>query len=81
MGSKSTGSREHGAKKTREQGAKESNLGSREEKILGIVSKNLSRFLGFLFASLRSANFLTPILLSTTSTSNILTCPNFLMIH
>ncbi len=41
MGSKSTGSREHGATKTREQGAKESNLGSREQKILCIVSKNL----------------------------------------
>ncbi len=27
-----------------EQGAKESNLGSREQKILGIVSKNLTRF-------------------------------------
>ena len=38
---KSTGSREHGAKKNREQGAKESNLGSREQKIVGIVSKNL----------------------------------------
>ena len=38
MGSKSAGSREHGAKKTREQGAKESNLGSREQKILGTVS-------------------------------------------
>ncbi len=35
MGFKSTVSREHGAKKTREQGAKESNLGSREQKILG----------------------------------------------
>ena len=42
MGSKRPGSREHGAKKTREQGAKESNLGSREQKILGIVSKNLT---------------------------------------
>ncbi len=38
MGSKSTGSKEHGTKKTREQGAKESNLGSREQKIQGIVS-------------------------------------------
>ena len=38
MGSKTTGSREHRAKKTREQGGKESNLGSREKKILGIVS-------------------------------------------
>ncbi len=42
MGLKSIGSREHGTKKTREQGAKKSNLGSREQKILGIVSKNLS---------------------------------------
>ena len=42
MGLISTGSREHGAKKTREQGAKESNLGSMEQKILGIVSKNLT---------------------------------------
>ncbi len=42
MGSKSRGSREHGTKKTREQGAKESNLGSREQKSLGIVSKNLT---------------------------------------
>ena len=79
MGSKGTGSREHGAKKTREQGAKESNLGSREQKILGIVSKNLTRFLGFFFASLRSANLLAPILLSITSTSHILTCPHFLI--
>ncbi len=47
MGSKSTGSREHGAKKTREQGAKKSNLGSKEQKILGIVSKNFTQFLGF----------------------------------
>ncbi len=52
MGSKSTGSREHRTKKTREQGAKGSSLGSRELKILGIVSKNLTRFLGFFFASL-----------------------------
>ncbi len=79
MGSKSTGSREHWAKKTREQGARESNLGSREQKILGIVSKNLTRFLGFFLASLRSANFLTPILLSTNSISHILTCPHFLI--
>ncbi len=42
MGSKITGSREHRAKNSREQGAKESNLGSREKKILGIVSKNLT---------------------------------------
>ncbi len=41
MAFKSTGTREHGAKKTREQGAKEINLGSREQKILGIVSKNV----------------------------------------
>ncbi len=41
MGSKSTWSREHGVKKTREQGAKKSNLRSREQKILGIISKNL----------------------------------------
>ena len=61
MGSKSTGSREHVAKNTREQGAKETNLGSREQKILGIMSKNLKRFLGFFFASLRSDTFLTPI--------------------
>ncbi len=57
MGSKSTGSREHGAKKTKEQGAKESNLGCREQKILGIVSKNLTEFLGFFFASLSSPFF------------------------
>ncbi len=42
MGLKSAGSREHGAKKTREEGAKQSNLGSREQKILGVVSKNLT---------------------------------------
>ena len=42
MRPKSTRSREHGAKKTREQGAMESNLASREQKILGIVSKNLT---------------------------------------
>ncbi len=41
-GVKSTGSREHGAKNTREQGAKESNLVSREQKILDIVSKNIT---------------------------------------
>ena len=35
---KGGGYREHGAKKTREQEAKESNIGSREQKILGIVS-------------------------------------------
>ncbi len=81
MGSKSTGSREHGAKKTREQGAKESNLGSMGQKILGIVSKNLTRFLGFFFASLRSADFLTPILLSTTSTSHIWTCAHFVIFY
>ena len=47
--------REQGAwdQKTRGQGAKGSNLGSMEHKILGIVSKNLTRFLGFFFASLR----------------------------
>ena len=61
MGSKSTGSREHGAKKIREQGAKESNLGSREQKIFGIVSNNLTQFLGFFFVSLPSDNFLTSI--------------------
>ena len=43
MVSKSTGNRAHGAKKTKEQGAKKSNLGSREQKILGIVSKNLTQ--------------------------------------
>ena len=32
---------------SREQGAKESNLGTREQKTLGFVSKNLTRFLGF----------------------------------
>ena len=79
MESKSTGSREHGAKKTREQGANEGNLRSREQKILGLVSKEPTQFLGFFFASLRSVNFLTPILLSTTSTSHILTCPYFLI--
>ncbi len=42
MGLKSTGSREHGTKKTREQGAKKCNLGSREQKILDIISKNLT---------------------------------------
>ncbi len=64
MGSKCTGSREHEAKKTREQGAKKSNLGSREHKILGIVSKNIHTILRiFFFASLRSTNFLTSILL------------------
>ncbi len=47
MGSKSTGSREHGAKKTREQGAKESNLERSGQKIMGIVSKNLTQLLGF----------------------------------
>ncbi len=78
MGSKSTGSREHWAKQTWEQGAKDSYLGSRDQKIMGIVSKNLTQFLGFFFASLSSANFLTPILLSTTSISHILTCPHFL---
>ena len=60
--------REHGSKNIREQGAMESNLGSIEQKILGIVSKNLTLFLRIFFASLRSANFLTPILPSTTST-------------
>ena len=68
MGSKSKGSREHVAKKTREQGAKESNFGSREQKILGIVSKNLAQFLGFFFTSLHLADFLMLILRSTTST-------------
>ncbi len=63
MGSKSKGSREHGARKTREQGAKKSNLGRREQKILGIVSKNLTQFLGFFFALLHFANFLKSILL------------------
>ncbi len=42
LGSKSTGSRELGAKKTREQGAKEIDLGSREQKILGIVYQTIS---------------------------------------
>ena len=37
--------------------------------------------LRIVFASLRSANFLTPILLSTTSTSHILTCPHFLLLR
>ena len=35
-------SREHGAIETREQGEKECNLRSREHKILGIASKNLT---------------------------------------
>ncbi len=35
------------------------------------VSKNLTQFVGFFFASLRSANLLMPILLSTTRTSHI----------
>ena len=43
-GSISTGTREHGAKKTREQVAKESNLGSMEQKIMGIVSNNLTQY-------------------------------------
>ena len=47
MGSNSTGIREHGTKKIREQGAKESYLGNRVQNILGIVSKNLTRFLEF----------------------------------
>ncbi len=55
MGSKSTGSREHGAKKTMEQGAMEINLGSKEQNILGIVSNNITRFVRFSFALLRSA--------------------------
>ncbi len=55
------GREENGVKKYREQGAKESNLGSRELKILLIVSNILKQFSGFFFASLRSAIFGTSI--------------------
>ena len=59
-----TGSRSMGPKRlgSKARGAKESNLRCREQKILGIVSKNLIRFSGFFFASLRLANFSTSIL-------------------
>ncbi len=82
------GSVENGVKKYREQGAwgqrnqvagtKESNLGSREQKILVTVSNNLKQFLGFFFASLRSANFLL-FCISTSSKAHILTCPHSLI--
>ncbi len=47
MGYNTLGNREHGVKKSREQGAKEIILGSREQRILDISSNNFTYLLGF----------------------------------
>ncbi len=48
MRSKRAESREHGVKNAREQGTRESNIGSREQRNLGIVSNNVTNSQDFL---------------------------------
>ena len=81
VGSKSMCNREHGTKTTREQRKVIQGAGSRRFWALYQRISHNSSILGFFIALLRSAYFLTPVLLSTTSKSHILTCLHFLVFH